>query len=248
MSPFPCFVPVPETRLPGGLIVPAFEVSKYLCGKTIDDRQLPAANGIARASLDALLLPWTWITYPQAVRACATSGWSLITESQWLSIAYNLARQGDNWSGRTPGVGKLLQGLHKGSVDQPCHALLQPHAASESRWKTLPNSYRICDFGGNAWSWVHDDIQGATDGTAKTIFPDSPSLTTAPLPPRQHGMGIRPTDRRDWKGRALIRGGDWRGGKDSGAFALYAARVPFGYRSVGFRATRPITREEDSHV
>jgi len=37
------------------------------------------------------------------------------------------------------------------------------------------------------------------------------------------------------------REGAWRGGKDAGAFAIYAARVPFGYRSVGFRATRAIT-------
>lgn len=249
------FVPVPETHLPCGRVVPAFEVSQFLCVKWIVDGHLGEAKKMVspagplpsnpdahvQAASMADLPPWTWITYLQAVRACEASGWKLIRESQWLAIAHNVARRGENWTGGEVGAGRLLQGLHKASVDQPSAGLLMPNSTKESRWKTLSNSHRICDFGGNAWSWIHDDIQGAPDGTARIIEPHSISLTTAPYPPREQGMGIRPTDRRAWDGRALIRGGAWRGGKDAGAFAIYAARVPFGYRSVGFRATRAIT-------
>lgn len=234
MSQLSRFVPIPETHLPCGRIVPAFEVSQFLCAKAT------FACGHMHAHSVAELPPWTWITYTQAVRACEASGWSLIRESQWLAIAYDVARRPDNWSGGVVGAGRLLQGLHKDSVDQPSAALLAA-GGGEHRWKTLSNYHRICDFGGNAWSWIHDDIQGAPDGSTRIVEPHSPSLTTAPYPPRQKGMGIRPIDRRAWDGRALIRGGSWRSGKDAGAFALYAAILPFGYCSVGFRATRPIT-------
>lgn len=250
------FVPVPETHLPCGHVVPAFEVSQFLCAKSIftdhfgdanpmvgDPSEHPNVPVHACAQSVADRPPWVWITYAQACRACEASGWSLIRESQWLAIAHLLARHPENWTGGAVGAGKLLQGLHKASFDYPPAGLLMPHSDKENRWKTLSNHHRLCDFGGNAWSWIYDDIQGAPNGTARIVEPDSPSLTTSPYPPREKGMGIRPTDRRAWDGRALIRGGSWRGGKDTGAFALYAARTPFGYRSVGFRATRPITGE-----
>ncbi len=255
------FVPVPETHLPCGLIVPAFEVSQFLCTKSIgtdllgDANQMvgdrhspespntPATQAHARAQSVADRPPWTWITYYQACRACEASGWSLIRESQWLAIAHLIARHPENWTGGAVGAGKLRQGLHNTGFDYPPAGLLVPHSDKENRWKTLSSHHRLCDFGGNAWSWIYDDLQGEPNGTARIVEPDSPSLTTAPYPPREKGMGIRPTDRRAWDGRALIRGGSWRGGKDTGAFALYAARAHLGYRSVGFRATRPITGE-----
>jgi hypothetical protein len=232
-----CFVRVPETRLPGGLVVPAFEVSQFLCSKRIG----PALE--AQADSVADLPPWTWITYAQAVKVCLATGWTLIRESQWLAIAFDLVNRSSNWSGGAVGAGKLWQGLHQDSVESPCAAILQPSDENEPRWKTLSNGRRLCDFGGNAWSWVHDDIQGSPRGMARILDPDSISLTTAPYPPREQGMGIRPASRQVWDGRALIRGGSFRCGEDAGAFALYAALAPSGYQSVGFRATRPISGE-----
>jgi hypothetical protein len=56
----------------------------------------------------------------------------------------------------------------------------------------LSNHQKICDFGGNAASWVFDDLQGDIDGTGRTIEMDSPSMTTAPFPRLTAGMGWRP--------------------------------------------------------
>lgn len=227
------FVLVPETHLPCGRVVPAFEVGRFLCSRDPEYRA-------PHAAITADAAPWVRVTYLTAVEACLSAGWSLITESQWLAIAHDVCRVHENWSGKKFGVGRLAQGLRRVWESHPVSGMYQPELADDHRWKTLSNGSQICDFGGNAWSWVWDDVQGGPGGLAGVVEEDSPSLRTAPFGSKKSGMGQFPTDRQQWDGRALIRGGGWRCGKEAGAFALYAASLFGKYLSVGFRATRPV--------
>ena len=231
------FVRVPETRLPCGEVVPAFEVSKFLCCLDTDWRVPHAASW-------AHTVPAVLISYRMALEACRNSGWGLITERQWLAIAQDVAGVDANWTLWKFGEGKLRQGLRHGYTHGPVSGKFHPDTDDEFRLKRLSNGQRIYDFGGNAWSWVFDDLQGGPDGVAAIVDEDSPSLTTARFPSTSKGMGRFPKHRQDWDGRGLIRGGGWRSGKDAGAFALYAAQLYGEYLSIGFRATRPITGDE----
>ena len=179
------FIRVPETHLPCGIVVPPFEASQFLCSQAPDSR-------VPRAASEASYTPWVRISYLTALAACRAAGWSLITELQWLAIAYDVASQNANWTGGAFGKGKLLQGLRKRSVLAPVSGRYQPDDQAETRWKVLSNGERICDFGGNAWSWVYDDLQGGPDGVASIVDADSPSVMTAPCEPRSSGMGIFP--------------------------------------------------------
>jgi len=230
------FIRVPEVHLPCGIVVPTFDASTFLCSQAPDSR-VPRAASLAR------LTPWVRVSYWEALAACRASGWSLITERQWLAIAHDAAGQNCNWTGGKVGLGKLKQGLRKRSILSPASGMYQPDDKSEARWKTLSNGQKLCDFGGNAWSWVYDDIQGGQEGVTGVVEPDSPSVTTAPCDPRADGMGIFPkagSARLVWDDRGLIRGGGCCSGKDAGAFALYAALLNGQYAMVGFRATRPV--------
>ncbi len=236
------FIRVPETHLPCGLVVPPFEVSTFLCSQDPDSRVPRAASHVSHT-------PWVRVSYFAALAACRAAGWSLITETQWLAIAHDAAGQNANWTGGQFGQGKLKQGLRKRSVLAPVSGMYQPEDAAESRWKTLSNGQTLCDFGGNAWSWVYDDVQGGPEGVTGIVDADSPSVMTALCEPRTSGMGLYPkagTLRMVWDDRGLIRGGGCRSGKDAGAFALYAAVLHGEYVSVGFRATRPISGGNDA--
>jgi len=235
------FIRVPETHLPCGLVVPPFEVSAFLCS--------PATCRRNCATSQVFHTPWVRVSYFAALAACRAAGWSLITETQWLAIAHDAAGQNANWTGGQFGQGKLKQGLRKRSVLAPVSGMYQPEDAAESRWKTLSNGQALCDFGGNAWSWVYDDVQGGPEGVTGIVDADSPSVMTAPCEPRTSGMGLYPkagTQRLVWDDRGLIRGGGCRSGNDAGAFALYAALLHGEYVSVGFRATRPISGGNDA--
>lgn len=81
------FIPVPETVLPCGMVVPAFEVGKFLC--TPD--QLTSG-----ADITPDRPPMTMISFHAALEACFIRGWRMITETQWLAIAWDVCRQNEN--------------------------------------------------------------------------------------------------------------------------------------------------------
>lgn len=224
------FLTVPETTLPNGLVVPAFRVGRYLASKS--------AAGLPQSTVDSE--PWVSISYHAARQACANSGFALITETQWLSIAWNASQQDANWTGGAVGVGSLFQGLRNGNVSRAMPGSYQPKDHDERRWLQLSNGECICDFNGNAFQWVFDNVQGDESGLiAKAFAVDSPSLTTAPYPSMEKGMGWRPPAGRDWSGRALIRGGYWYSGSGAGAFDLAYGWPDYANDYVGFRCTNP---------
>jgi hypothetical protein len=225
------FVTVPETTLPNGTVVPAFQVAKYLASR--------GAAGIAMSVADAA--PWVEVDYPEARAACERAGGRLITETQALAIAWNVSQQPANWSGGAIGEGVLRMGLHKGSVSAAQPGSYEPPNAEENRWFVLSNGERICDVAGNAFTWVFDDVQGDENGlVASHLAADSISLTTAPYGIREKGMGWRPDGRRDWSGYALVRGGYWFSGSNAGAFDLHSDWPDYRDDDVGFRCTKPV--------
>ena len=223
------FVQVPEVTLPGGIVVPAFEVGQYFCSK--------GASGLAEVT--ATGAPWVRINYHQAREACAVAGFKLLTELQALAIAFDIASQGANWTGGAVGEGKLFQGLRKWSVEKAQPGEYAPEDADEQRWFVLSNGSRICDASGNLFSWIFDDVQGDEQGiVARAFATDSPSIATAPFPSMQKGMGWRPDAGRDWSGDALFRGGFRYDEAVAGVFRLRSDSPGSCGDVVGFRCTK----------
>jgi hypothetical protein len=237
------FVTVPETTLPcvivdgiiarPSIVVPAFQVGQYLCSK--------GANG--KAVVSATGKPWVGINYADARKACADEGFSLITETQALALAFNLFQQDANWISGTVGEGNMYQGLHLDldDVNEPYAGDFVSSDPSERRTFYLSNGEAVMDAAGNAETWVFDDVQGDANGlTTQAFAADSPSIATAPYASMERGMGWRPRAGSGWSGIALFRGGCWYDGGDAGVFRLLYARPSFAYGSVGFRCTKTL--------
>jgi len=223
------FVTVPETMLPNGLVVPEFQVAAYLTGKSEDDELV----------INDQATPWTDISYYDAKSTATDAGYQLITETQYLALAHNIANQDINWTGGKVGEGSLLQGLRDGEHDEAQPVSVGPDEGNERRWMQLSNGARIWDVAGNAYSWVHDDVQGNDEGLiAKPFAEDSPSITTAPAPSMKQGVGWYPSAGSDWSGDALVRGGCWSSGDRAGAFRLDLVWPDNGSDGIGFRCTK----------
>lgn len=221
------FITVPQTRLPCGTVVPAFEVGQYVCTRDINEKVLVSDRHE----------PWVLISYHDARRVCESFGFKLITELQWLAIAHDAAHQDCNWTEGRAGYGELFRGLRNDNVWGPQPGTYQPEDEDERRWLTLSNGERICDLNGNVYQWVFDDVQGDENGViARNFAADSPSITTAPYPSREKGMGNYKVS--DWTEDALIRGGYWRSGDRAGAFYLSYSWPDLVQGYVGFRCTR----------
>ena len=230
-QPTTSFVPVPETTLPGGIVVPAFQVGQYATSRSADG--VLTINGTDK--------PWTNINFADAKAAALAAGYKLITELQWLAIAWRAAQVGRNWSGGAVGAGKLHQGIRFGSGaragDQP------QQDEREQRWLSLSDEHSICDFNGNVFQWVFDDVQGDAQGLiAKTIAADSPSravaLAAGAADWRAKGLGWQPDNDPKRSGGALVRGGCFGSGDDAGVFDLDGVWPGGADGGVGFRCTK----------
>jgi len=217
------FITVPDTTLPDGTVVSAFLVSQYHAMRREDGT------------------PWVEVNYHDARAAAKRSGLTLITETQWLAIAHNIAQQPINWTGGAVGEGKLFQGMRNGNVDGAQPHSYEPEDADERRWHELSNGERIYDMAGHIFSWVFDDVQGDDHGLiAKPFSKDSPSFTTSPASSLDKGVGWMPDAGADWSGGALCRGGDWYSGDYAGVFDLNYDWPDVGYDFVGFRCTKSL--------
>lgn len=223
------FVQVPATTLPGGQVVPGFQVGKYACSKGED----------GRAQVRADAKPWVSINFADAKKAGAVAGFMLITELQWLAIAHQIWHQDINWTGGKVGQGQLYRGLHKGTVNCAQDGLYESPHADERRWHQLANGERIFDIAGNVWQWVFDNVQGNEDGLiARSIGRDSPSRSVAPKDCQKLGGGWQPDGECTWSGNALVRSSCWCSDDDAGVFSLADVWPGYGYGYRGFRCTK----------
>lgn len=228
------FVTIPETTLPNGTIVPAFMVGKYLCSQGADGKLKVTGEGA----------PWTNINYAAARQACADAGYSLITETQALAMAVHLSGVAANWISGVVGDGNMFQGLHLDleDADQPYDFSFASPDASERREFFTADGQSIVDAAGNAYTWVFDDVQGDKNGLiARAFAADSPSVTSAPYPSMERGMGWYPDAGSDWSGAALVRGGYWCSGGNAGVFGLGYGWPDHEGDGIGFRCTKPIS-------
>ncbi len=223
------FAQVPETTLPNGHVEPAFLVGKYLSGR----------GDAGQLVVNAEAAPWVEIDYHAARAAAEAAGYKLITETQYLALAYNIANVAANWSSGIVGEGSLQQGLRNDSVDEAQPGTFISNDEDETRVFTLSNGETVYDVAGNAYSWVFDNVQGDENGLiAKSFAADSPSITTAPAPSMQKGVGWYPSAGSDWSGHALVRGGYWDSGDYAGVFRLGGGHPGCVNDGVGFRCTK----------
>ncbi|PRC92647.1 hypothetical protein [Solimicrobium silvestre] len=221
------YVTVPETTLPNGVVVPEFKVGKYITG--CEDEQL---------AINAVAAPWVEINFHDAKAEAEKSGLKLITETQYLAIAHNIAQQAINWTSGVVGEGSIFQGIRNGDYDEAQPGTFVSEDETERRWHELSNGERVFDFAGNCYSWIFDDVQGDENGIVNKEFAaDSPSITTAPAPSMNKGCGWYPNAGNDWSGSALVRGGCWDSGDYAGVFLLYYGGPACEYGNVGFRCT-----------
>lgn len=222
------FITVPDVTLPSGRVVPSFLAAKYLSSR--------GAGGIAQSTEDGK--PWVEISYHEARRTCADAGYDPLFETRALAIAYDISQQDINWTGGKVGEGKIFQGIHKGNVGEAQPATYESDNVEERRWHQLSNGERIYDFSGNVFTWIFDDVQGDADGITGKIAGNSISLTTAPFPSQEKGIGWYPEGGCNWSGLALLRGGFWGSCSRAGVFDLCGGGPGDRGGYVGFRCTK----------
>lgn len=247
-----CFIEVPETTLPNGLVVGSFLVSQFLCspGKidTTNGVKFHLSLGCERQAASVIQgIPWTMLTYFDAAQACKAAGYSLLTESQWLAIAWDCAGVDANWTKGKRGKGDLIRGLTGGDIAQPQPVSYTTPFPEHRRWLFLSNGEMIFDFGGNARHWVFDDIHGNDEGIVAAEWIEIEDISRqAPAPPYKRGTGRRPDIDFIWlcQREALVRGGCWKDGSSglAGIFALDSAPPMYAHPDVGFRCTKPISQ------
>jgi len=225
------FITVPETKLPNGTVVPAFQVGQYATSQSDDGKAIIVANR----------KPWVNINYHKAKEAAEAAGYKLITELQWLAMAFNATNVAANWTKGEVGKGKLFRGIRNGHVSAAQAGDFIPTDKKERRWLTLSNGEIVCDINGNVFQWVFDDVHGDENGLInKRIEADDVSLMTPPYFSEQKGMGYRPDGARDWSGNALVRGGCWGSYDRAGAFFLNYGWPGGDLVIVGFRCTKSL--------
>ncbi|MDP1766724.1 MAG: SUMF1/EgtB/PvdO family nonheme iron enzyme [Methylotenera sp.] len=221
------FITVPETVLPSGIVIPSFQVGQYACTQGID----------GKAAVSSTAEPWVSISYYEAVDACKKAGYKLITEKQWLALAWNVSQQDCNWSGGNVGKGKLFSGIRNWNVNHAQPGIFVPEDLEEQRWLTISNGEHIFDINGNVYQWVFDDVQGDEKGLiAHNFDKDSFTITTPPYPSEEKGMGKYEVW--EWLGYAMYRGGCWNSGVWAGVFSLDVDSPDIRDPGIGFRCTR----------
>ena len=218
-STFVCpkgYVPVPAYILPDGTAVAQFCVMKYEAKQSTTSfgtRNIRSASNPTGALpiSNADGTPWVRLTWQEARSACTASGGQLISENQWLSIAYQVSSVGENWSGGAVGSGYLYSGHNDNSPDAALKAADSDdngyagtgnNADSQRRTLTLPNRQVIWDLAGNVWEWVDETIakesryhggygqwMSYNSGNALSIASKVPAVKLPPVGSAIQGLG-----------------------------------------------------------
>lgn len=248
------YIPVPgnSTYTAGGdnkaFLAMAYE-AKYDCTADGDGDTAAACSAVADsgAGLDYRDLtfdsskvvstangaPIVHITQLQAQTACPT-GYHLINNDEWMTIARNAEAQPSNWSGGVVGTGGLFRG-NNGLADSLGYNGADPEYGTgrDSKAKfTLSNGAEIWDMAGNVWDWT-DDVQTEAINTtggwvewnhaniaagARDLYgPSSASYLSSQGMGQVYGGALN---------NAFLRGGYWNSTSVAGAFALHLNYTP----------------------
>lgn len=126
--------------------------------------------------------PIAYISQTDAKTYCSNLGigYHLITNNEWMTIARNIEKRGENWTSGTVGTNGLYRGhsdntpamsLAANSDDSEGYEGTEDSSPSqEKRTFTLSNGEVIWDLSGNIWEWNQATIKRK----------DEPHSTTAP--------------------------------------------------------------------
>lgn len=138
------------------------------------------------ATSQAASAPWASINRTSAISACTSigTGYDLISNDQWQTLARNIADVGWNWSSGTAYSGNVSQGhsdnnpaslLAAGADTSPCvntgQACTTTTWNSQRRTHQLSNGQTIWDVAGNANEWIKDNnsVSQGADGWAASF-------------------------------------------------------------------------------
>jgi hypothetical protein len=142
--------------------------------------------------------PWRRISQNRSRQACQAlgEGYTLISNNQWMTIAYEIENIGENWSSGIIGDGALNRGHSDNSPNYVCNSLLENvhgdcsttgTSFSQKRTHILNSNEIIWDFSGNAHSWVDWNIPVESKAyLASTTGPTSSWISIPSL--RENGL------------------------------------------------------------
>jgi formylglycine-generating enzyme required for sulfatase activity len=261
------YVPVPGNTLYG---TSSFCVMKYEAKVDVDDGD----TGLETPSCDtgnedysaitstvkstAEDTPLVNVNLCAAKQLCENSQAHLITNEEWMTIARNIERQPENWTGGQVGSGVIKRG--NVAEYESCEGCYNPSLEidfgtdrNELAKLVLSNGSKIWDFSGNVEEWNDTIIQrqyqpqpsGSKDWFEGEITDYGIKGRKAYTPLNldyniDHGIGYMYSSyiSGDSLERAVLRGGGWYHGSNAGPFAVYLSNTP-GYRDsdFGFRCS-----------
>jgi formylglycine-generating enzyme required for sulfatase activity len=224
-----------------------------------------AKNNGGNASSVPVGTPWVSINQTDARIACLNlgTGYKLITDPEWVTIARIAENDNTNWNSSVVGTGGMFRGnvnLNDG-ISCGSNSVLDgvtdgTNCLSGSRNKRTLNisGALIWDLGGNVWEWTNDTLQ--TTGTQNSslgvassnwyewdnisgynyLKPSDVTLNAT----KGIGKVYADTDAASPSGtiHGFLRGGTWGNGPDAGAFALGLDGGPSNaYTGLGLRCS-----------
>lgn len=238
---------------------PSLGVNSDFC---VAKYEMKNVGGVATSQASGAL--WVSIDAPSAWNACNAlgTGYALISNPEWMTIARNVENESSNWSGSTVGSGAMYLGHADSSpnsalavtntadpYDSTGNSSAQAMGSGKEQKRTyvLSNAEEVWDLSGNVWEWT--DWSSADGGF--TTGPTSclggwqelnavscGALAADSYMPSNSTFTSTHNIGRFYggSGGAAVRGGSYSNGTDSGAFTLHVALGPSDSNNVvGFR-------------
>jgi hypothetical protein len=186
------YIRVPASKTPGlGSVNASNGHAQWWLDTSLDFclMKYPAKDNNSSTYASSTMTGTPWVNIPRgtdesslggALKACkdAGTGYRLISNTQWQTVARNAEIVAANWSGNAVGSGMMARGhtdnspsvaLENAADNDPYFGTensgtawntlgATPAAGTEQkRTQTLSNGDVVWDFGGNVWQWVSDN-------------------------------------------------------------------------------------------
>lgn len=165
-----------------------------------------ASNQVSAPLAQTGMTAWTNISQRTAISECESlgTGYHLITNPEWMTIATNAAGQASNWSQGTVGGGLLARGhsdntppLYCGADPNDLNAYVEGSCVGgtlastgdtfeQRRTHYLSNGSVIWDFAGNYWQWVDYNNGTNIPNSGAGAFLQYPAVVGTATTPKSH--------------------------------------------------------------